>query len=177
MVATPDTSYTLNTLETGSAYQFKIRAKNTCGYGKFSELLDVDMPTVPFKPTLKTLKEKCGLVLAWESPDEGGLPVEEYKVEVRTNRFKNSASETFAMINYRPVKGCGKDLMNLQCSLPMNFLQSEPFSLPRGATVEARVSARNQIGWGKTADIKALGLREPLTMEKPVAEKLDMKTI
>jgi hypothetical protein len=54
----------------------------------------------------------------------------------------------------------------------MNFLHSEPFSLPKGATVEARVSARNQIGWGKTTDIKAAGLREPLAMPKPFAEKI-----
>jgi hypothetical protein len=67
------------------------------------------MPTVPFKPKVKTLKEKCGLVLAWQPADEGGLPIEEYKVEVRTS-FKNSA-ETFSMINYRVVKGCGKDLV------------------------------------------------------------------
>jgi hypothetical protein len=60
----------------------------------------------------------------------------------------------------------------------MNFLHSEPFSLPKGATIESRVSARNQIGWGKTADIKAAGLREPLVMPKPYGEKNDeTKTI
>ena len=81
------------------------------------------------------------------------------------------------MINYRPVKGCGMDLNDLKCSLPMKYLHSEPFSLPKGQVVEARVSARNQIGWGKTADIKVAGLREPLTMPKPVARKDEDKNI
>jgi hypothetical protein len=65
------------------------------------------MPTVPFKPTLKTLKEKCGLVLAWAPANQGGLPVKEYKVEVRTS-LKNAAA-AFSMVTYRTVKGCGMD--------------------------------------------------------------------
>ena len=82
------TSYTLNTLQTGGGYRFKLRAKNSCGYGPFSQMLDIHMPTVPFKPPLEAYKEKCGLVLAWQMPDSGGVPVEQYKVEVRTSRFK-----------------------------------------------------------------------------------------
>ena len=87
IATTSDTVYTQAALTPGQSYNFRVRAKNWCGVGKWSELKSVFLPTVPgpVRNIITTTSgDGCSLSFEWRAPlENGGSPVTEYIVQVR----------------------------------------------------------------------------------------------
>jgi len=99
------------------------------------------MPTVPHKMEHTAEPDKCGVKLVYPAPNNGGLNITEYRIEVASDIFKNNGEAIFFSENL----GCNTTA--LTCTIPMDVLNKEPYSLPIGARINSRVSARNVIGW------------------------------
>ena len=53
---TLSTSYTVNLISTDTKYRFKVRARNHCGVGPFSDTLAVDIAGPPERMNLQTIQ-------------------------------------------------------------------------------------------------------------------------
>lgn len=71
-------------------YQFKIRARNPCGTSIPSQILPVQLATVPLQmQKITTETFGCNAKITWIKPNDGGAAIEQYNIEVM------SASNTF----------------------------------------------------------------------------------
>jgi hypothetical protein len=136
-------------------YQFRVTACNSAGCSKSCTPLPVRRvrpahacacPTVSVKqaffvsPTETTPKM---VAIQWKRPNNnGGAPVEEYKVEVKGIKgFWHDVSAHCARYTLTRILTC-------------HFEQSklEAFGVVAGVEIRARVSAKNQAGWSKTTE-------------------------
>jgi len=138
-------------------------------------------PAIMNKPVLLPHASRCDVIVSWEKPNDGGLPILEYRVEIRITATKwfdqdNNKVKRFYSTNLN----CGKDPSVLSCNIPMAVLQEAPYELPLAGHIVVRVSARNDFGWGLPSAINSQGpriYRHPSIMLKPNSEIIDINTI
>lgn len=72
-------------LEPGVSYQFRIRAKNALGYGKYSEwsesMIPADVPLAPAQP-LAILQDSTSVWITWTQPEDNGSPITHNIVQI-----------------------------------------------------------------------------------------------
>lgn len=87
LTETTNTSFkTITRIDPTREYFFKVRAKTSCGSGRFSGVRAVSYLTVPcqMEPP-KTVSNGCSVNITWVSPCNGGTKINSYKIEVLTN--------------------------------------------------------------------------------------------
>lgn len=84
--ALTEREYIATDLYSGSFYKFKVRSRNSVGYGEFSdpiEILAAQIPDIPLAPTT-TISERWYVIIDWVAPYTGGTPIISYTIEIRT---------------------------------------------------------------------------------------------
>ena len=75
--------YTISGISAGRTYNIKISAMNSCGFGEFSDSLEVTAAGCPTKMPAPTvaIKGKDVVVISWEASEtEAHFPLREYQV-------------------------------------------------------------------------------------------------
>jgi hypothetical protein len=104
--------------------------------------------------------------VSFSAPANSAAPIIAYRILVK------EASGTFSE---EPVNCDGQSQVvidNLRCDIPLSVLRASPFSLERGALVQARVQARNANGWGGLSQVNLAGAlvqTEPSAMSAPTS--------
>lgn len=77
------TSLNFTGLTNGSSYSFQVRARNTAGWGPWSNSsTSVTPSSVPLAPAAPgATRGSAEVALTWAAPDDGGLPITEYRIE------------------------------------------------------------------------------------------------
>ena len=104
---TQKTSFEID-LKNPGLYWFKLRTKNDCDWGSFSDILSFSVAIVPEKVSGVSISQSndCNLVVDWEAPKNGGSPIKGYKVELET-----MSVDSFSTTNI----GCGYDPKITSC--------------------------------------------------------------
>lgn len=78
-----ETSYLVSDLTFGVTYEFKVEARNSYGYGLYSETLALLCAFKPDPPlTVLTVNTNDVVTVAWADPVNNGSPVTAYRVFV-----------------------------------------------------------------------------------------------
>jgi len=78
--------YTATSLYSGTTYGFKVKARNSVGYGELSDeilILAAQVPDMPGTPTTM-ISERWNVVIDWTAPYTGGSEITSYTIEIRT---------------------------------------------------------------------------------------------
>jgi hypothetical protein len=101
----------------GESYNFKVRARNSCGYGEFSDVFNIQLQSKPAQmdmirtsytqiPELSGAGSMgCGVILSWVAPDNGGSPIIGYLIEVQ----RPETGQWF------PIPSCGRNAFDTHC--------------------------------------------------------------
>lgn len=68
----------------GTYYRFKVKARNSLGYGAYSEELNIQaatMPAAPAQPTVNFISDN--VEISWVAPYNRGDPIQGYKVLIQ----------------------------------------------------------------------------------------------
>jgi hypothetical protein len=98
-------------LATPGVYWFKLRSKNKCDWGSFSDILSfsVSKKPDPVENVHVAQNDDCNLAVKWDAPFDGGSALLGYKVELET-----MGGETpFMSTNI----GCGLDPKVTECAI------------------------------------------------------------
>jgi len=90
-----DTQYTatINNL-VGRDFRFRVRAYSQCGWGNYSQDLIVTINTVPGEVSAISQIEGCSVRITWQTPNNGGLEISNYKIELSRDLSNNSWEES-----------------------------------------------------------------------------------
>ena len=77
------TTYTVEGLTSGSAYQFKVEARNIYGFGSFSPISSIVAADVPHTMSAPVTSEAASTIqVAWSAPPNGGAAIQSYEVQL-----------------------------------------------------------------------------------------------
>jgi hypothetical protein len=162
------TSHTVPGVAGGNAYRFRARAHNVHGWGPASAEAVIYATSAPAQPDpVTTAQVNENIEIQWAAPLNNYESLDAYRVAVQ------SSSGTFVE-DLTNCDASAPDIMDeLRCRVPVAVLVAAPFSLPPGATVVAKVQARNARGWGPFSaenTAGALVITVPLAMAAPVRD-------
>jgi hypothetical protein len=151
----------------GAWYGFRVRARNSIGWGPWSSTASVQAATKPSQMAAVTSSIDAasgGVYVRFTAPCSNADPISAYKFEVAA--LGGSWSEVSAgCVGSSPLV-----VAAASCTIPMSALRSAPFSLVYGQLIQIRASALNTYGWSAPSDgAGALTVRtEPAQMAAPV---------
>ena len=79
-------SYTLQGLQSGITFTFKIKARTAYGYSDYSEhvsVLTAEAPEQPSAPVTELAVDGMSVTILWTEPDNMGSPLLGYRIYVR----------------------------------------------------------------------------------------------
>jgi len=79
------TSFKAENLTKGFSYRFRIQGENSCGFGPYSDIVQITPPDQIKKVTINSTTEGCSAHITWEKPLNGGLNITGYKIQVGKN--------------------------------------------------------------------------------------------
>jgi hypothetical protein len=107
LTTTKETTILAKDLQKGKSYNFRIRARNSCGNGPWSDDLSVSFHTSPSSMLpVKTERIYCSVKMSWTAPDDGGQGITGYDFQVK------GASDVFF-----DLKSCKPE--GLSCVVPL----------------------------------------------------------
>lgn len=118
--------------------------RNLYGFSFFSDevsILAAQIPAIPVAPVTTWYKETDEVEVTWVAPDNGGSPITSYTIFIRESDQTTYTTE--------PISCDGADstiLSETKCRIPVTALKAEPYLLPWGANVYAKVLATNFYG-------------------------------
>lgn len=139
-------AYTRSTgISTGTAYKFKVQARNAVGLsGDSSEfsVIAATVPGTPSAPTTSITGDEIYMTVDWTIPtNNGGVSVLGYRLEVlgsdlawHKDLVNCDAATSQAIID------------STSCQIPTDVLRASPFTISQGTSLQARVIAFNAIG-------------------------------
>lgn len=137
-----DPSYTAAPLVTGTTYLFKVQARNSEGYGAFSNevsILAAQAPDQVQAPTTAWIPDY--VVVTWTQPESNGAEITSYTIWLR------SVDLSAYYVNTAYCDGSDPTIFAaLQCTIPVAVFKTAPFDLPWGSSVFAKVEASNSQG-------------------------------
>jgi len=116
----------------GRTFKFKIRPRTGCGeVGKESPELFVKLTSKPEKMAALTTKliDTCSVKIKWTSPNDGGLSISKYKVEVCYDQACNS-------IIGSNCQGLASDR---SCLIPFWYLFGKPFNVGYEKVIQFKI--------------------------------------
>ena len=150
----------------GESYRFRVRARNSLGWGEWSPVATVKAATRPAQtPAVATELDPAtgGVRATITAPNDNSEPITAYRLEIAHGA---SWSEELASCD----GGGAQVLADLTCLIPMSALLAAPFELVYADLIQVRAQAANAYGWGDLSDpAGALTVRTtPATVTAPV---------
>lgn len=88
--------------------------------------------------------------MTWTAPDNNGLAITEYLVEIKQNDGTFSTQLTYCDGSKPYIRDA---LPKPTCTIPLTTLYADPYNLPLGAKIEVRVTAKNPYGDSDVSDV------------------------
>lgn len=132
-------------------YTFKIQSRNLIGFSPFSSEVVIRAAARPSTPAAPTtlVTSNTSVTIVWTAPDNGGSVITSYTVWIQ-----QSDSITFST-ELTSCNGASTAVLTAaSCTIPISTLQAEPFNLPWGVGVYAKVLATNIVN---PSDVSAIG--------------------
>ena len=142
-------SYTMTSPVTqGTAYTFKVQALNSVGYSDYSNEVTILAGQIPDKPSApQTSIDGSNVQVTWLAPNNRGSPITRYYI-----KFIQYDGVSYA----EDMTDClGTDatiISSLSCQIPIATLITNPFSLPWGSSIFAKIIATNSYGDSEASD-------------------------
>jgi titin len=157
------TSYTTNTVSTGSNYKFKVQAQNGVGDSPTSsESETIIAATVPDPPTTlgRVYADGTMITIDWEAPTfTGGIPITDYKV----------------VWDY--ASG-GSDYDEIASTTTNDRLYTQDSNIIGGMTYSFKVIATNSIGDSDPSEaLSVIAAQTPATPDAPTKKSADTTQI
>ncbi|XP_015109014.1 host cell factor isoform X2 [Diachasma alloeum] len=160
------------TLESGTAYKFRVAAVNSCGRSPWSEVsaFKTCLPGFPGAPSaIKISKSAEGAQLTWEPPPSNLGPILEYSVylAVRSASAVSSNASEATTVATTPTQlafirvYCGA---TNSCSVPNSSLSAAHMDVTTKPAIIFRIAARNDKGYGPATQVR--WLQDPTTVVK-----------
>jgi hypothetical protein len=137
-------SYTHTAVTTGASYKYRVRAKNTWGYGAYSNeatLKASGAPDTMATATTSIDSATGGVRIAWTEPASNGETISAYIIKIKTNAGAWSTTSD--------CDGSSSTVItNKYCIVPMATLADDlggTYALAFDALVEVTLSATNSI--------------------------------
>jgi len=134
-------THTISSLTSGTEYKFRLRAKNSLGYGVYSSEVAMTPAATPSTPSapVTTLDEPYARI-TWSAPSDNGSPITSYTITILQQDGSYSEEATYC-------DGTDPTIISqLYCQVPMISLAASPYSLSYGDNIKAKVSATNSEG-------------------------------
>jgi hypothetical protein len=164
----------VDSIDVGEAYLFRYRARNTHGWGEFSDNLEVIAASSPAVPnTVVTSNEGTDIKIVWnDDAYNGGSPLLYFRILIKKH------DDTFAEDTVHCDGADQTTRANLFCLLPVETLIADPFLLQQGDLVVATVEAFNIIGFSAPSLENNEGANIRSIPQKPVglAERVESGT-
>lgn len=152
-----------------------MRAHNLHGWGAYSSEVVIFATSVPDQPAaVTTTRVNSDIEIQWVAPFNNYESIDAYLVAVK------SAGGTFEVDTTNCDASTAAILAELRCRVPVSVLTASPFSLAAGATVVAKVQARNARGWGALSAENTAGaiiITVPSQMAAPVRDSTATSTV
>ena len=135
----PSTSYTATNLTPGNTYIFKVQARNSVGLSAYSNevsILAAQVPNQPLAPLTSITTD--GVIISWKSPYNGGSLITSYTITIRQDDGATFTSDSENCDGSDPVI-----ILERKCTVPISVLRAEPYNLPWGSYIYAKVQATN----------------------------------
>jgi len=137
----------------GTAYGFRVRARNIFGWGPYSSVTYVSAarePGVPLAPVTSIDAATGGVAIAWTAPDARGATITAYRVEIA-----NKAGDTWQSDALCDGTSAAT-IAALSCVVPMATLTASPYNYVFDDLVQVRVQASNApFGYGALSPASA----------------------
>jgi len=169
------TTYTVSSgILPGASYRFRVRARNSLGWGDHSNETTVKAATVPDQMAMVSAEIDAatgGVKVTFAAPHDNSQTITAYKIEVKYNPWQEETASCSG--------GDATIMGNMYCIIPMATLRAAPYNLTYGDPVQVRAQAYNAYGWGATSEVNAaLTIRtEPQPMNQPVRGNLTTPTV
>ena len=138
------TTHTVFGLAQGEPYHFKVRGRNICHTGEFSEDLTVYLADVPAQMEQVVAKiVDCSARFSWKKPADGGSNIISYSVEVRD----------VDQVKYHQVNDCSRSVDSLTCEVSLATFTRFPWNLKSGQLIHVRARAINRFGFGQNSEV------------------------
>jgi len=119
-------------------YTYYVEARNAYGYSVFSNTVAVLAAQVPDQPAAPvTTWNPDDVIISWITPDNAGSAVTGFTLTIGTSDLTYLTETTHCDMTSSTAT---------QCTVPVTVLRAEPFSLPWGSNVYAKVIATNVYG-------------------------------
>ena len=129
-------SFTASSLAADAVYTFKVTARNVFGLGADSSEFNIraaakpDDPTAPFTEA----NSNTSVTIHWAGPSNGGSAITAYSVAIRQSDGLTFSTE---------LSNC--NVSKNSCTVPIPILQAAPYNLVWGASIYAKVFAKNVV--------------------------------
>lgn len=158
----------------GGTYRFRVRARNSLGWGAYSPETAVKAATVPEQMAMVTTEVDPltgGVKITFTSPYDNAQTILAYKIEVKYNPWQEES-----------VSCSGADatiMSSFFCIMPMSTLRGPPYNLTYGEAIQVRAQAYNAYGWGAVSTTAStVTIRtEPQPANQPVRGDLTTPTL
>ncbi|GMR48571.1 hypothetical protein PMAYCL1PPCAC_18766 [Pristionchus mayeri] len=143
-------------LEPGTAYRFRVAAKNALGIGEWSEVaaFKTCLPGFPGAPSsIKITKSTDGAHLTWEPPisNTGRGRISEYSVYLAVRSAVGPSSSESQLAFMRVFVG-----PEPECIVPHSNLSSAYVDTSNKPAIIFRIAARNEKGYGPATQVRWL---------------------
>ncbi|XP_067006657.2 host cell factor 1 [Anabrus simplex] len=160
------------TLDSGTAYKFRVAAINACGQGPWSEVaaFKTCLPGFPGAPSaIKITKSAEGAHLSWEPPPTNSGKILEYSVYLAVRNApqvqvdgKPAASTLTQLAFVRVYSGPTN-----QCTVPSSSLAAAHIDVTTKPAIIFRIAARNEKGYGPATQVRWLQESPPAAKRPP----------
>ena len=148
------TSFTVNTVEGGRAYRFKVRARNIYGYGADSDVTTVIPDDKPGKTAIATVQVSATtpteVEVSWPLPNDHSSVIDAYEILFML------ANGDFAHELTRCDGALASVVSARKCSVPMSTLRTLT-ARPRDSLIRVSVRAFNAKGSGEFSEVNTAG--------------------
>jgi hypothetical protein len=141
----------LKNLIAGKIYRFRVRSRNACGYGSYSEEGSIELVMVPDRmAAVRTSFSRgtCDVVISWIPPRSYGSSIKRFYIQVINPRatFAEQARSKPGKDCYNCLSKCGENGITQFCVVPMSRLMGAPFNLRQGDEIKIQAYAENGMG-------------------------------
>lgn len=125
----------------GTTYSYRLRAKNSYGYGPYSSTVSITPASAPSQiATATTTVDTVYAKIAWAEPASNGASITGYRVYIQQKSGSYRLESTYCSESDATVTA------NKYCLVPMSELTGSNYLLVRGDLVVAKVQATNSKG-------------------------------